>query len=84
MDNNSIAILQDYQSSIESSFKKIERNLNDAEGVELSQQNLAVNNINNEMKTIKTNIGLIKFEIANLKEEGNRTKWNEITSQINS
>ena len=84
MDNNSIAILQDYQSSIENSFKKIERLLNDAEGAELSQQNLAVNNINNEMKAIKGNIGLIKFEIANLKEESNRIKWNEITTQINS
>jgi chromosome segregation ATPase len=84
MDNNSIAILQDYQSSIENSFKKIERLLNDAEGAELSQQNLAVNNINNELKAIKGNIGLIKFEIANLKEESNRTKWNEITAQINS
>ena len=84
MDNNSIAILQDYQSSIDSSFKKIERLLNDAAGAELSQQNLAVNNINNEMKAIKGNIGLIKFEIANLKEESNRTKWNEITSQINT
>ena len=84
MDNNSIAILQDYESSIETSFKKIERLLNDASGAELSQQNLAVNNINNEMKAIKGNIGLIKFEIANLKEESNRTKWNETTSQINS
>ena len=84
MDNNSIAILQDYQSSIDFSFKKIERLLNDAAGAELSQQNLAVNNINNEMKAIKGNIGLIKFEIANLKEESNRTKWNEITSQINT
>jgi hypothetical protein len=84
MDNNSIAILQDYQSSIENSFKKIERLLNDAEGAELSQQNLAVNNINNELKAIKGNIGLIKFEIANLKEESNRIKWNEITTQINS
>ena len=84
MDNNSIAILQDYQTSIEASFKKIERLLNDAAGAELSQQNLAVNNINNEMKAIKGNIGLIKFEIANLKDECNRTKWNETTSQINT
>ena len=84
MDNNSIAILQDYQTSIEASFKKIERLLNDAAGAELSQQNLAVNNINNEMKAIKGNIGLIKFEIANLKDESNRTKWNETTSQINT
>ena len=84
MDNNSIAILQDYQSSIETSFKKIERLFNEAEGADLSQQNLAMNNINGELKSVKYNIGLIKFEIANLKEESNMNKWNEIISQINS
>ena len=84
MDNNSIAILQDYQSSIKTSFKKIERLFGEAEGADLSQQNLAMNNINSELKSIKYNIGLIKFEIANLKEESNMNKWNEIMSQMNS
>ena len=36
------------------------------------------------MTVIEKSIGLIKFEIANLKEQNNRTKWNEINSQINS
>ena len=84
MDNNSIAILQDYQSSIKTSFKKIERLFGEEEGADLSQQNLAMNNINSELKSIKYNIGLIKFEIANLKEESNMNKWNEIMSQMNS
>ena len=84
MDNNSIAMLQDYQSSIEASFKKIERLFNESEGAEQSQINLASNNINSALKTIKYNIGLIKFEIANLKEESNINKWNEIASQISA
>ena len=84
MDNNSIAVLQDYQTSIDSSFKKIERLFTEVEGADLSQQNLASNNINNELNNIKNNMGLIKFEIANLKEESNTNKWNEIVSQLNS
>ena len=84
MDNNSIAIIQDYQSSIDLSFKKMERLFNEAENADLSQKNLAMNNINSELKSIKYNIGLIKFEIANLKEESNVNKWNEIISQINN
>ena len=36
------------------------------------------------MTVIEKSIGLRKFEIANLKEQNNRTKWNEINSQINS
>ena len=83
MDNNSIAILQDYQTSIESSFKKIERLFNEAEGADLSQQNLAMNNIKLEINGAKNNMGLIKFETANLKEEGNVSKWNEIMAEMN-
>ncbi len=36
------------------------------------------------MTVIEKSIGLIKFEIANLKEQNNGTKWNEINSQINN
>ena len=84
MDNNSIAILQDYQSSIDFSFKKIERLFTEAENSDLSQKNLSMNSITSELKSVKNNIGLIRFEIANLKEESNVNKWNEIVSQINS
>ena len=84
MDNNSIAILQDYKSSIDFSFKKIERLFTEAENSDLSQKNLSMNSITSELKSVKNNIGLIRFEIANLKEESNVNKWNEIVSQINS
>ena len=84
MDNNSIAILQDYQSSIDFSFKKIERLFTEAENSDLSQKNLSMNSLTSELKSVKNNIGLIRFEIANLKEESNVNKWNEIVSQINS
>ncbi len=82
MDNFSIAFLQDYQSAIETSFKKVERLFDEAEGA--SQINLTIHNINNELKMVKHNISLIKFEIANLKDESNADKWNEITAEINT
>jgi len=86
MDNFSIASLQDYQSSIEGSFKKLERLFDEAEGGGggESQKNLTIHDINNELKMIKHNISLIKFEIANLKDECNIEKWNEIQTEINA
>ena len=84
MDNNSIAILKDYQSSIENSFKKIERLFYESSEADPSQKNISMNNINSEMKSVKYTIGLIKYEIANLKEESNINKWNEISSQLNA
>ena len=84
MDNNNIAILKDYQSSIESSFKKIERLFDELSELDPSQKNYSMNNINSEMKSVKYNIDLIKYELVNLKEESNINKWNEILSQINA
>ena len=84
MDINGIATLQDYKSSIETSFKKMEKLFNEAEGADQSQQNLAIGSINSELKTIKCNIGLIHLEITNLNEKSNINKWNEIISEINA
>ena len=84
MDINGIATLQDYKSSIETSFKKMEKIFNEEEGADQSQQNLAIGSINSELKTIKYNIGLIQLEITNLKEESNINKWNKIISEINA
>lgn len=82
MDNNSIAILQDYESSIESSFKKMEKSAKSFEGSDQSQQNLIITTLNNELGTAKTNIGLMKMELSNLKEEGNISKWQEIINEL--
>ena len=84
MDSNSIAILQDYQSSIDTSFKKIEKSTKDFDVSDQSQQNLIINNFSLELSSAKTNIGLMKMELSNLKEEGNIGKWQEIISDLQS
>lgn len=84
MDSNSIAILQDYQSSIDTSFKKIDKSTKDFEVSDQSQQNLIINNVSLELSSAKTNIGLMKMELSNLKEEGNIGKWQEIITELNS
>jgi hypothetical protein len=77
MDNNSIAMLKDYQSAIESSFKKMEKTSQNFELSDQSQQNIILNTLLTDLSTCKTNIGLMKMEISNLKEEGNVNKWQE-------
>ena len=82
MDNNSIAILQDYQSSIDSSFKKMEKSSKQFNGSDQSQQNLIISSLNTELSQVKTNIGLMKIELSNLKEPSNMSKWQKIISQL--
>lgn len=84
MDSNCIAILQDYQSSIDIAFNKIEKYIKDYEGSDQSQQNLIVNNATKELSNAKTNLGLMKMEISNLKEQGNTSKWNQMISELQS
>ena len=84
MDNNSIAKLLDYQASIERSFKRIEKMLSEFDSSESSQQNLSLNNMNKELGNIKTNIGLMRMELSNLKEEENTEKWQGILSKLQS
>lgn len=84
MDNNSIATLLDYQASIERSFKKIEKMLNEFDSSEASQQNLSISNMNKELLNIKNNIGLMRMELSNLHEEENQTKWQGILSNLQS
>ena len=48
MDSNSIAILQDYQSSVDISFKKMEKTSKEFEGADTSQQNLSINSLKKE------------------------------------
>ena len=79
-----MAILQDYQSSIDTSYKKIEKFTKDYEGSDQSQQNLIMNNASMELSSAKTNLGLMKMELSNLKEEGNISKWQGIISELQS
>ena len=82
MDTNSVAILQDYQSSIDISFKKMEKTSKEFEGADSSQQNLAINSLKKEVATIKTNIGLMKMELSNLKDEANVNQWQEVITEL--
>ena len=82
MDNNSIAILEDYKSAIDTSFKKMEKSSKNFDASDQSQQNLILNSLNKDLDTCKTNIGLMKMEVSNLKEEGNLNKWQEIISNL--
>ena len=84
MDNNNIAILEDYKYAIDNSFKKMEKLTKEFEGADQSQQNLILNNLNIELNSTKTNVGLMKMEVSNLKEEGNTNNWQEIINELQS
>ena len=82
MDNNSIAILEDYKSAIDTSFMKMEKSAKNFDESDQSQQNIILNSLNTDLNSCKTNIGLMKMEVSNLKEEGNINKWQQIISQL--
>lgn len=84
MDKNSIATLLDYQASIERSFKKIEKDLGRYESSETSLQHQLMSNMDKEIFNIKNNLGLIRMEIANLKEDENQIKWDDIMKRLQS
>ena len=82
MDSNSIAILEDYKSAIDTSFMKMEKSAKNFEESDQSKQNIILNTLNTDLNSCKTNIGLMKMEVSNLKEEGNINKWQEIISHL--
>ena len=82
MDSNSIAILEDYKSAIDASFMKMEKSAKNFDESDQSQQNIILNTLNTDLNSCKTNIGLMKMEVSNLKEEGNINKWQDIISQL--
>ena len=90
MDNNSVAILQDYQEIIEKAFKKIDKEIKEYSNSDSSKLDL----IKESIASAKTNLGIMKVEIPNLKNENNIKKWedtiqklelkiNEYKSQVN-
>jgi hypothetical protein len=82
MDSNSIAILEDYKSAIDTSFMKMEKSAKNFDESDQSQQNIILNTLNTDLNSCKTNVGLMKMEVSNLKEEGNINKWQDIISQL--
>ena len=84
MDNNSVATLQDYQSAIERNFKTIEKEFKEFNGADASRQNLALGSLTTNQSTVKTNIGLMRMELSNLKDDSNVTKWKDIIQKLQS
>lgn len=84
MDKNTIAVLQDYQSSIEESFKKIEKKLNSYNNLEKSQKKSASTSLKQELANVKANMGMMKAELPNLVEQGNTNIWEETISKLKS
>ena len=82
MDKNTIAVLQDYQTSIENSFAKIDKKLKSASKKDISKKRPAINSIKQEFANIKSNISLMKTELENLTTDSNITSWQETISQL--
>ena len=78
MDNNCVAILQDYQDNIEKSFKKIEKEIKEYSNSDSSKLDL----IKVTIASAKTNLGIMKVEIPNLKNENNKQKWEDTIQQL--
>ena len=84
MDKNTIAVLQDYQSSIEGSFEKIDKKIKVYNKSEKSQKKSTMSSIKQELANIKANMGMMKAELPNLKDQGNSNIWEETISKLKS
>lgn len=84
MDKNTVAVLQDYQTSIEESFKKIDKKINIYNKSEKSQKRAAMSSLKQELANVKANMGMMKAELQNLKDQGNKNIWGETVSQLKS
>ena len=84
MDKNTVAVLQDYQSSIESSFKKIDKKINSYGQLEKNQKKSTMSSLKQELANIKANMGMMKAELPNLLDTGNSNIWEETISKLKS
>ena len=84
MDNNSVATLQDYQAAVERCFKNMEKEFKEFNGADASRQNLAIGSLSTNLSSVKTNIGLMRMELSNLKDDSNVTKWKDIIQKLQS
>ena len=79
MDSNSIATLQDYKATIERIFKRIDKQISSFNSSEPSQQNIILSQLKMSLDETKTNLSLMKMEIANLSEQKQQEWENELT-----
>jgi len=84
MDKNTIAVLKDYQSSIENSFKKIDNKLSVYNKSDKNKKKSTISSLKQELANIKANMGMMKAELQNLGDQGNQNIWNENISKLKS
>ena len=85
MDKNTIAVLQDYQTSIEESFKKIDKKIGIYnKSSEKNQKKSTMSSLKQELANIKANMGMMKAELPNLQEQSNLNIWEETISKLKS
>jgi len=84
MDKNTIAVLEDYKSGIDESFKKIDKKISSFSKGDKSQKKSAMSSLKQELANIKANMGMMKAEIPNLVEQEQANIWNEKISKLKS
>lgn len=84
MDKNTLAVLQDYESSIQGSFTKIDKKLSMINQSDKSQKKSTISSLKQELANIKANMGMMKAELPNLENQGNSNIWEEKISKLKS
>ena len=69
MDKNILSILEDYKSSIEESFKKIDKTIKSVDKNDRNKKRAAVSSVKQELANAKSNFGLMKPEVNSLISE---------------
>ena len=77
MDKNNLSLLEDYKSSIDNSFKKLDKALKSADRSQVSS-------LKNELANVKANVNLMKQYVRDLQSQENINKWDDIISKIKS
>jgi DNA repair exonuclease SbcCD ATPase subunit len=84
MDKNTIAVLKDYQSGIDDSFKKIDKKISSFSKGDKSQKKSTMSSLKQELANIKANMSMMKAEIQNLEDPEQANIWNETVSKLKS
>lgn len=84
MDKNTIAVLKDYQSGIDESFKKIDKKISSFSKGDKSQKKSTMSALKQELANIKANMSMMKAEISNLEDQEQVNIWNETVSKLKS
>lgn len=82
MDNEYIAELLDYQNTIEKDLQKLDKKLSEYSSADYSSKTVIKRDVQKRLKSIKTNISIMRKESASLKLEENISKINEVIEEL--